>query len=80
MLPELTGLPHALCSLIITDKPWGSRAMNIFLIVSNLADWSVVLFLGFLLLGALRSLALVRRQVAQLEATMPGPPSGGRSV
>jgi methylamine dehydrogenase accessory protein MauD len=45
--------------------------MNIFLLVANLALWVVVLFLAFLLLGALRSLALLRWKVAQLEATMP---------
>jgi methylamine dehydrogenase accessory protein MauD len=45
--------------------------MNIFLLVVNLALWVVVLFLAFLLLGALRSLALLRWKVAQFEATMP---------
>src|SRR5438128_1094434 len=45
--------------------------MNILLLIANLVLWVVVLFLGFLLLGALRSVALLRWQVAQLEATTP---------
>jgi methylamine dehydrogenase accessory protein MauD len=45
--------------------------MSIFLLSAILALWIVVLFLGFLLLGALRSVALLRWQVAQLEATIP---------
>ena len=45
--------------------------MNILLLIVNLALWIAVLFLGFLLLGALRSVALLRWQVAQLEATTP---------
>jgi methylamine dehydrogenase accessory protein MauD len=45
--------------------------MSIFLLSAILALWILVLFLGFLLLGALRSVALVRWQMAQLEATMP---------
>jgi methylamine dehydrogenase accessory protein MauD len=45
--------------------------MNIFLLIANTALWVVVLLLGFLLLGALRAVALLRWQVAQLEATMP---------
>jgi methylamine dehydrogenase accessory protein MauD len=45
--------------------------MNGIWLIVNLALWVVVLFFGFLLLGALRSLALLRWQVAQLEATMP---------
>ena len=45
--------------------------MNGFLLIENLALWVVVLFLGFLLLGALRTVALLRWQVAQLEATTP---------
>jgi methylamine dehydrogenase accessory protein MauD len=36
-----------------------------------LALWLAVLFLGFLLLGALRAVALLRWRVAQLEATTP---------
>jgi methylamine dehydrogenase accessory protein MauD len=45
--------------------------MNTLWLITNLALWIAVLFLGFLLLGALRSVALLRWQVAQLEATMP---------
>jgi methylamine dehydrogenase accessory protein MauD len=45
--------------------------MNSFLLIANLALWVVVLFFGFLLLGALRAVALLRWQVAQLEATTP---------
>jgi methylamine dehydrogenase accessory protein MauD len=45
--------------------------MNALLLIANLALWIVVLFIGFLLLGALRAVALLRWQVAQLEATMP---------
>jgi methylamine dehydrogenase accessory protein MauD len=45
--------------------------MNIFLLIANLVLWFVVLFFGFLLVGALRALALLRWQVAQLEATTP---------
>jgi methylamine dehydrogenase accessory protein MauD len=45
--------------------------MNIVLLIANLALWVVVLFFGFLLLGALRSVALLRWRMAQLEATTP---------
>lgn len=45
--------------------------MNSFLLVATLAFWVVVLILGFLVLGALRAVALLRWQVAQLEATTP---------
>jgi methylamine dehydrogenase accessory protein MauD len=45
--------------------------MNALLLIANLALWIVVLFIGFLLLGALRAVALLRWQVAQLEATTP---------
>jgi methylamine dehydrogenase accessory protein MauD len=45
--------------------------MNIFLLIAHLALWIVVLFFGFLLLGALRAVALLRWQVAQPEATTP---------
>src|SRR6516165_10811659 len=38
---------------------------------SSVALWPVVLLQGFLLLGALRSLALLRWRLDQLEATMP---------
>jgi methylamine dehydrogenase accessory protein MauD len=45
--------------------------MSIFWPISNLALWVVVALLGFLLLGALRGVALLRWQVEQLQAT-PG--------
>jgi hypothetical protein len=45
--------------------------MNVLLLIANLALWVVVLFLGFLLLGVLRAVALLRWRVAQLEATTP---------
>lgn len=48
-----------------------ARAMNMFLLIATLALWVVVLFLGFLLLGALRAVALLRWRIAQLEATTP---------
>jgi methylamine dehydrogenase accessory protein MauD len=52
-------------------------AMSTFWLVSNLALWVVVALLGFLLLGALRAVALLRWQVDQLQATNPNRP--GRS-
>src|SRR5262245_10780620 len=45
--------------------------MSPFWLASSLALWLVVLLLGFLLLGALRSLALLRWRLEQLEATTP---------
>jgi methylamine dehydrogenase accessory protein MauD len=45
--------------------------MDIFFLIANLALWVVVLVLGFLLLGTLRAVALLRWQMVQLEATMP---------
>jgi methylamine dehydrogenase accessory protein MauD len=45
--------------------------MGIFWLVSNLMLWLVTALLGFLLLGALRAVALLRWQVEQLEATTP---------
>ena len=45
--------------------------MNIFWLLSNLSLWLVVLFLGFVLWGALRALALLRWRLEQLEATTP---------
>jgi len=45
--------------------------MNSFLLTANLALWVVVLFLAFLLLGALRAVALLRWRVDQLEAITP---------
>jgi methylamine dehydrogenase accessory protein MauD len=47
------------------------RTMNPWWLVSYLALWLVVLFLGFLLLGALRALGLLRWRLEQLEATTP---------
>jgi methylamine dehydrogenase accessory protein MauD len=45
--------------------------MSIFLLVSILILWLVAGFLGFLLLGTLRSLGLLSWRLEQLEATMP---------
>ncbi len=45
--------------------------MNIFWMVPNLGLWIVVLFLGFVLWGALRALALLRWRLDELEAITP---------
>jgi len=45
--------------------------MNIFWLLSNLSLWLVVLFLGFVLWGALRALALLRWRLDELEAITP---------
>jgi methylamine dehydrogenase accessory protein MauD len=45
--------------------------MSTFGLVSNLVLWVVVILLSFLLLGALRGLALLRWQMEQLMATVP---------
>jgi methylamine dehydrogenase accessory protein MauD len=45
--------------------------MNPWWLVSYVALWLAVLFLGFLLLGALRALGLLRWRLEQLEATTP---------
>lgn len=45
--------------------------MNPWWLISYIALWLVVLFLGFLLLGALRALGLLRWRLEQLEATTP---------
>jgi methylamine dehydrogenase accessory protein MauD len=45
--------------------------MNIFWLAANLGLWLVVLFLGFLLWGALRALALLRWRLDELEAITP---------
>jgi methylamine dehydrogenase accessory protein MauD len=45
--------------------------MNIFWLVATLVLWLVVLFLGFVLWGALRALALLRWRVDELEAITP---------
>src|SRR5690349_22468677 len=47
----------------VTMTPWW--------LVSYVALWLTVLFLGFLLLGALRALGLMRWRLEQLEATTP---------
>ena len=46
--------------------------MSAWWLVSYVALWLVVLSLGFLLLGALRALGLLRWRLEQLEATTPG--------
>ena len=45
--------------------------MNIFWLVAHLSLWLVVLFLGFVLWGALRALALLRWRLDELEAITP---------
>jgi methylamine dehydrogenase accessory protein MauD len=45
--------------------------MNIIWLLSNVFVWVVVLFLGFLLLGTLRSLGRLSWRLEQLEATTP---------
>ncbi len=45
--------------------------MSIFWVSCIVILWAVVLFLGFLLLGTLRSLGLLSWRLEQLEATTP---------
>jgi peroxiredoxin len=45
--------------------------MSTFLLVSSVALWLAVPFLGFLLLGALRALGILKWQLEQLQATTP---------
>ena len=45
--------------------------MNLWWMLSNAALWPVVLFLGFLLLGALRAVERLRWRLEQLEAITP---------
>ncbi len=45
--------------------------MGLFWTISSVALWLLVLGLGFLLLGALRALSLLRWRLEQLEATTP---------
>src|SRR5262245_33019774 len=45
--------------------------MNTLLVVATILSWAAVLLLGFLVLGALRALALFRWRLDQLEATTP---------
>src|SRR5579884_3590653 len=45
--------------------------MNVLLLASNIVLWVLLLSLGFLLLGALRTLGLLRWRLEQLEATTP---------
>src|SRR6516164_7246152 len=45
--------------------------MNTWLLVSAIVSWAAVLFLAFLVVGALRALALLRWQLDQLQATTP---------
>jgi methylamine dehydrogenase accessory protein MauD len=45
--------------------------MSTFLLFSSIALWLAVLFLGFLLLGALRALGILKWQLEQLQATTP---------
>src|SRR5262249_48158887 len=48
---------------VLTMSPWW--------LLSYVALWLVVLFLGFLLLGALRALGLLRWRLEQLQAITP---------
>jgi peroxiredoxin len=43
--------------------------MSAFLLIASLVLWAVVFFLGFVLLGSLRALALLSWRLEQLEAT-----------
>jgi hypothetical protein len=45
--------------------------LTIFWAASHILLWVAIFFLGFLLLGTLRSLGFLRRQLEQLEATTP---------
>jgi methylamine dehydrogenase accessory protein MauD len=45
--------------------------MTIFLVISSFALWVLVLFLAFLLLGALRALGFLSWRLEQLQATTP---------
>ena len=45
--------------------------MSLWWLISDIVLWLVVLALGFLLLGALRALGLLRWRLEQLEATTP---------
>jgi len=51
--------------------------MNLLIVISSIVLWLVVLGLGFLLMGTLRTLGLLQWKVDQLEATRP--PRGNRS-
>jgi methylamine dehydrogenase accessory protein MauD len=68
-LPLDQEVAFAVCDVVFSLT--ASRAMNIVLLFATLTLWIVVLFLGFLLLGALRAVALLRWRVAQLEAITP---------
>jgi methylamine dehydrogenase accessory protein MauD len=48
-----------------------AQAITTFWLLANLGLWFVVLFLGFLLWGALRALALLRWRLDELEAITP---------
>jgi methylamine dehydrogenase accessory protein MauD len=45
--------------------------MNLLLLISSALLWATALFMGFLLLGTFRALALLRWRLDQLEATTP---------
>src|SRR5215468_10364121 len=49
----------------------GTFTMSAIWLVSIVLLWAVVVFLGFLLLGTLRALGLLRWRLEQLEATTP---------
>lgn len=48
-----------------------ANLMNAFLVMSNIALWILLLGVGFLLLGTLRSLGLLKWRFEELEATRP---------
>jgi methylamine dehydrogenase accessory protein MauD len=68
-----SGLPLSSEAAPAANGAWVKEqvAMEILWIVSYVLLWAAVLFLGFLLLGALRSLGLLRWRLEQLEATTP---------
>jgi methylamine dehydrogenase accessory protein MauD len=50
---------------------WEGNIVNTGLLVSSILLWAVVLVVGFLLLGTLRALELMRWRLEQLQATTP---------
>src|SRR5215472_17174645 len=49
----------------------GVGAMTTFLVISSIVLWVLVLFLAFLVLGALRNQGLLNWRLDQLQATTP---------
>jgi hypothetical protein len=50
---------------------WEIAMMSPWWLASHIALWQIILVPSFLLLGALRALALLSRRLDQLEATAP---------